>query len=77
MYINNNRFSMRKRRRRTNWMRVIVLGLLILGGWYVNQVVIPDIDPIGIPSPTPTRAPESVSFGGGTIFEFRKTGSGR
>jgi len=59
MYLNNNRFSMRKRRRRTNWMRVIVLGLLILGGWYVNQVVIPDIDPIGIPSPTPTRAPES------------------
>jgi len=50
---------MKKHKRRGNPIRILLLVILIGVGIYVNQVVIADVPPLFIPTPTPTRAPES------------------
>ena len=50
---------MNKHKRRGNPIRILLLVILIGVGIYVNQVVIADVPPLFIPTPTPTRAPES------------------
>ena len=50
---------MNRRRTRPNWFRIILLSLLVMGGLYMNRFVIPNQPQYGVPSPTPTRAPES------------------
>ena len=50
---------MNKRNRRGNPIRILLLIVLIGVGVYVNQVVIADVPPLFVPTPTPTRAPES------------------
>jgi tetratricopeptide (TPR) repeat protein len=60
MYLKGSKWSMNRRRTRPNWFRIILLSLLVLGGAYVNRYVIPNQPQLGVPTPTPTRAPESV-----------------
>ncbi len=50
---------MNKKRSRPNWFRIILLCLLVLGGAYVNRFILPNQPQYGVPSPTPTRSPES------------------
>jgi len=50
---------MNRRRRPSHPFTIIMLVLLIGAGIYVNQVVVPQTPPLFIPTPTPTRAPES------------------
>lgn len=59
MYLSNKRLKLNKNRRRSNPLRVFILLVLIGIGIYVNQVVIADVPPLFLPTPTPTRAPES------------------
>ncbi|MCC6147487.1 MAG: tetratricopeptide repeat protein [Anaerolineaceae bacterium] len=59
MYLKGNRWSYNKRRKRSNPWRVILLAILVGAAVYVNQVVVPSTPPLFIPTPTPTRAPES------------------
>lgn len=59
MYLSNKRLNMNKHKRRGNPIRIFLLVILIGVGIYVNQVVIADVPPLFIPTPTPTRAPES------------------
>jgi len=49
----------RKRRKRSNPWRILVLVALIGGMLYLNRVVLPNTDPLFVPTPTPTRSPES------------------
>lgn len=61
MYLRGSKWNMRQRRRRSN---PIVIGLLLaaIGALvYVNMVVVPATPPLFIPTPTPTRAPESLT----------------
>jgi len=51
---------MNRRRTRPNWFMIILLSLLILAGSYVNRYIIAGIAPLGVPSPTPTIAPEAL-----------------
>ncbi|MBI5824716.1 MAG: tetratricopeptide repeat protein [Chloroflexi bacterium] len=51
---------MNRRRSRPNWFRIILLCLLVLAGAYVNRYIVSDIAPIGVPTSTPTIAPESL-----------------
>ena len=51
---------MNRRRKRPNWFMIILLCLLILAGSYVNRYIIADIQPLGVPTPTATIAPESL-----------------
>lgn len=50
---------MNKRRRRTNPLRLVILGLLVLAAVYVNQIIVPTTPPLFMPTPTATRPPES------------------
>jgi tetratricopeptide (TPR) repeat protein len=50
---------MSRRRKRPNWFYIILLSLLVLGASYVTRYVVPDVEPLGVPSPTATRDPES------------------
>lgn len=50
---------MSKRRKPWNWFRIGFLAILVAAAIYVNQVIVPGIPPIGVPTPTPTRDPES------------------
>lgn len=50
---------MNKRRRKTNPVSLVLLVLAVAGLIYVNQVVVPATPPLFIPTPTPTRAPET------------------
>lgn len=59
MDLRGSQWNMRKKRRRSNPLLVIFLLLLVAGAIYVNQVIVPDIPPLFIPTPTPTRDPES------------------
>ncbi len=60
MYLRGSKWNMtRKRRKRSSPWRVLVLAGLVAGMVYVNQVVIPNTPPLFVPTPTPTRSPES------------------
>src|SRR5512141_3075424 len=59
MYLKGSKWSVTRRRRRPNWFRIILLSLLVLGFATFNRLVVPTIQPPGVPTPTPTRPPES------------------
>ncbi len=59
MYLRGSRLRMNRRRRPSNPFTIFLLVLLVGAGIYVNQVVVPQTPPLFIPTPTPTRAPES------------------
>lgn len=50
---------MRRRKRRSNPFLIGMLVVLIAGAFYINQFVVPTTGPLFVPTPTPTRAPES------------------
>lgn len=55
-----------------NIFRIVVLALLVAGALYVNQVVVPTIDPPFVPTPTATRDPESFVVEAQGLFEEGK-----
>ncbi|HIE56941.1 MAG TPA: tetratricopeptide repeat protein [Anaerolineales bacterium] len=60
MYLRGSKWNMtRKRRKRSNPWRILILLAMIAGGMYLNRVVLPNTDPLFVPTPTPTRSPES------------------
>ncbi len=61
MYLKGSKWSMRKRRRPVNWFNIGLLSLLVVAAVYLNQVWIPTVPPIGVPTATPTRDPESFA----------------
>jgi tetratricopeptide (TPR) repeat protein len=63
---------MNKRRKPWNWFRIGFLGLLVASAVYVNQVIVPEIPPIGIPTPTATRDPESFISEAEDLFKQGK-----
>jgi tetratricopeptide (TPR) repeat protein len=73
MYLKGSKWNMsRKRRRRSNPWRVILLLILIGTALYINQVVVPATPPLFIPTPTPTRDPESYISEADTLFDSAK-----
>jgi tetratricopeptide (TPR) repeat protein len=50
---------MNRRRKRPNWFRIMLLSLLVAGGFYFNSFILPNQAPLGVPTPTATRAAES------------------
>jgi tetratricopeptide (TPR) repeat protein len=72
MYLKGSKWSMNRRRTRPNWFRIILLSLLILAAAYVNRFVVADIQPIGVPTPTVTRSPESFISEAQDLFKQGK-----
>jgi len=50
---------MNRRKKRPNYFGLLILGLIVLFGYYFDQVYITQIDNPFEPTPTPTRSPES------------------
>ncbi len=63
---------MNRRRNKPNWFMIILLSLLVLGASYVTRFIVPNVDPLGVPSPTPTTAPEAFIAQAETFFEEGK-----
>ena len=61
MYIKGSKFSMQKKKRRSNPFRVIILLVLIGAVIYFDRMIVPTIPQFFQPTPTPTRAPESIA----------------
>lgn len=60
MYLRGSKWNMMKRsRRRSNPLRIAFLLILLAGLLYFNQVVVPAMPQPFVPTPTPTRSPES------------------
>lgn len=58
MYLKGSKWTM-QRKRRSSPLRIVLLGLLVAAGFYINQVVVPTTQPFFIPTMTPTRSPDS------------------
>lgn len=62
----------KKRRRRSNPWRILLLIALIAAFVYINQVVVPVTPPLFIPTPTPTTSPESFVNQAEALFDEGK-----
>jgi len=72
MYLKGNKWSVTRRRRRPNWFRIILLSLLVLGFAAFNRLVVSNIQPLGVPTPTATRPPESFVTEAQALFKEGK-----
>ncbi len=63
---------MNKRRSRPTGSVLFLLSLLVLGAAYVNRFVVTNIDPLGVPSPTPTISPETLIAEAEELFKQGK-----
>lgn len=61
MYIKGSKWSMQKKSRRSNPFRVILLLALIGAVIYLDRMVVPTIPLFFQPTPTATKAPESIT----------------
>jgi tetratricopeptide (TPR) repeat protein len=59
MYLRGSNWSMRHRRRRSNPFVIAALVVLVGVFVYIDRVIVPETGPLFIPTPTPTRDPES------------------
>lgn len=72
MYLSGSKWSMRKKRRRTNPWRVILLLILIAAMIYVERIIVPKIPPPFVPTPTATQSPAAFMMQAETLFEAGK-----
>lgn len=72
MYLRGSKWSMARRRRPSNPLRVVGLLILVGAALYLNQVVVPTVRLPGEPTPTPTRDPESYVSEAQGLFEQGK-----
>ena len=61
MYLKGSQLNLNKKRKRkrNNWYRVFILMIFIAGIVWLNETVVEETGPLFIPTPTPTRQPES------------------
>ncbi len=72
MYLSGSKWNMRKKRRRSNPWRILLLLVLIAAALYVERFVIPTIPTPFIPTPTPTRSPATFLLEAETLFQAGK-----
>lgn len=72
MYLSGSKWHLRKKRRRSNPWRVLLLLILIALAVYLWQFYIPAVPPLFIPTPTPTRSPASFVLEAESLFQAGK-----
>jgi tetratricopeptide (TPR) repeat protein len=72
MYLRGSKWSMARRRRPSNPIRVVGLLLLVGLALYLNKVVVPTVRLPGEPTPTATRDPESYVSEAQQLFDQGK-----
>jgi tetratricopeptide (TPR) repeat protein len=68
MYLSGSKWHMRKKRRRSNPWRVLLLLLLVLAVVYVWRIYVPTAQPLFVPTLTPTRSPASFALEAESLF---------
>ena len=63
---------MNRRRRRPNYFGWAIFLLVVLFGYYFNQIYLPASPLLAGPTTTPTRSPESYATEGGQLFQDGK-----
>ena len=74
MYLRGSKWSMSKRRKPLNLFRIMFLAVVVGAAIYVNQFIVPTIQPIGVPTLTPTRDPESYLTDAESLYQQGKFG---
>ena len=59
MYLSGSKWSMTRKKKRGNPLRIAILIALVGAAIYFNQFIVPTTPPLFVPTATPTRAPES------------------
>ncbi len=59
MYLKGSKYSYNSRKRRSNPFRVFVLLILAAAGLYFSFVIVPETQPLFVPTSTPTTPPEA------------------
>ena len=73
MYLpRNTKWSMNRRRRRPNYFGWTIFVLVVLFGYYFNQVYLPTTAMLAGPTPTETRSPESYATEAESLFKDGK-----
>lgn len=72
MYLSGSKWNMRKKRRRSNPFRVLMLVLLIAAVIYFERFIVPTIPPPFVPTPVPTRSAASFVLEAESLFEAGK-----
>ena len=73
MYLpRSSRWSMNRRRRRPNYFGWAIFLLVVLFGYYFNQIYLPASPLLAGPTTTPTRSPEAYATEGGQLFKDGK-----
>jgi len=73
MYLRRKtKWSMTRKHYKVNWFVVSILLILIAIMVYVDRVIVPTIPPPFVPSPTPTRSPESFVTEAEAMFKDGK-----
>ena len=73
MYLpKSSRWSMNRRRRRPNYFGWAIFLLVVLFGYYFNQIYLPASPLLAGPTTTPTRSPESYVTEGAQLFKDGK-----
>src|SRR5258708_16481607 len=73
MYLpKSSRWSMNRRHRRPNYFGWVVFGLVVLFGYYFNQVYLPTTSMLPGTTPTETRSPESYTTEAESLFKDEK-----
>jgi tetratricopeptide (TPR) repeat protein len=72
MYLSGSKWNMRKKRRRSNPWRVLLLLALIGAVIYFNRVVVPTVPSLFSPTPTPTRSSTAYVAEAADYFEKGK-----
>jgi hypothetical protein len=57
MYLSGSKWNTKRKRRRSNPWRILVLILLIAAVVYIERFVVPTVPLLFVVSPTPTRSP--------------------
>lgn len=62
MYLKGSRYSYNNRRKSSNPLRIALLAIIAAAGIYFSVVIVPDTQPLFIPTATPTTPPEAFVF---------------
>ena len=72
MYLKGSKYSYNGRKHRSSPLRVLLLFILVCAGLYFSFTIVPTMDPIGVPTATPTTPPESYINEANSLFEEGK-----
>lgn len=72
MYLSGSKWNTRKKRRRANPWRVLLLLSLIAAAVYVERTIVPALPPLFISTLTPTRSPASYVLEAESLFQSGK-----